>query len=89
MSAGLDALLQTVTNSSLRNPVEPYFASAWNFMTDNCSRFTIAMWISVVLHEVGLKSAPLIYIFSLPPGGLLWAVRAWFSRPVPAVHAKV
>ena len=52
-TAGLDALLQTVTNSSLQNPVEPYFASAWNYMTDNYSRFTIAMWFSVVLHEVG------------------------------------
>lgn len=51
-SEGLDILLQTVANTTLRNPVEPYFASAWNYMTDNYSRFTIAMWISVVLHEV-------------------------------------
>ena len=49
---GLDALLQTVANTSLKNPVEPYVASAWNYMTDNFERFTIAVWFSVVFHEV-------------------------------------
>lgn len=52
MATGLDALLQTVTNTTLRNPVEPYVASAWNYMTDNFDRFTIAMWFSVLLHEI-------------------------------------
>jgi hypothetical protein len=51
-TAGLDALLQTVANSTLRNPAEPYLAYAWNYMTDNYPRFTIAVWFSVVLHEV-------------------------------------
>jgi methylsterol monooxygenase len=51
-ATGLDALLQTVTNSTLRNPVEPYLGSAWNYMTDNYPRFTIAVWFSVVLHEL-------------------------------------
>ena len=49
---GLSVLLQTVANASFHNPVEPYIASGWNYMTDNYSRFTIAMWISIVLHEV-------------------------------------
>ena len=44
-------LLQTVANASY-NPVEPYVASGWNYMTENYSRFTIAVWFSVVLHEV-------------------------------------
>ena len=51
-ATGRDALLQTVANSTLRNPVEPYLGSAWNYMTDNYPRFTIAVWFSVVLHEV-------------------------------------
>ena len=51
-SAGsLSALLQTVANTSY-NPVEPYVASGWNYMTENYSRFTIAVWISLILHEV-------------------------------------
>ncbi|CAI8025336.1 Methylsterol monooxygenase 1 [Geodia barretti] len=52
VATGLDALLQTVANSTLRNPVEPYLGSAWNYMTDNYPRFTIAVWFSVVLHEL-------------------------------------
>ena len=51
-SAGsLSALLQTVANAS-HNPIEPYVASGWTYMTDNYSRFTIAVWISLILHEV-------------------------------------
>lgn len=51
---GLEILLERVTNSSYMygNPVEPYIASGWNYMTQNYSRFTIAMWFSVMLHEV-------------------------------------
>ena len=55
-AGGLDVLFQTVANTSLHNPVEPYIASAWNYMTDNYSRFTISMWISVVLHEVRFEA---------------------------------
>lgn len=89
--AGLDALLQTVTNSSLQNPVEPYFASAWNYMTDNYTRFTIAMWFSLVLHEVGFFLSPRFLMLrkTISPAGVLWAVRAWLSRTVSAIHAEV
>ena len=51
-AGGLNDLLHMVGNTSVHNPVEPYIASAWNYMTNNYSRFTISMWISVVLHEV-------------------------------------
>lgn len=51
-AGGLEALFQTVANSSIRNPVEPYFASGWNYMTDNYSKFTISVLFSIILHEV-------------------------------------
>jgi hypothetical protein len=91
MSAGgLNYLLHTVANTSLHNPVEPYVASAWNYMTDNYSRFTIAMWISVVLHEVlfyegsaVLNAHPLLH----GAGGVLRSLCARFHCPIPTFHA--
>lgn len=57
MSVDSDFLMQTlyktasvVGNSSV--PFEGYIASGWNYMTDNYSKFTIAMWFSVIYHEV-------------------------------------
>jgi methylsterol monooxygenase len=38
--------------ASIPNPAEPYFAAAWTKMTDSCSRYTIAVWISIVYHEI-------------------------------------
>ena len=95
MATGLEALLQTVSNSTLRNPAEAYFASAWNYMTDNYSRFTISVWISVILHEVTSLSISLSLFFhlslslSLSAGGVLRAVWTRIHRSVPAVHAEV
>ena len=46
-------LLATLQRSTeFTNPLEPYLASAWNYMTDTYEPFTIAMWFSVILHEV-------------------------------------
>ena len=39
-----------VGNSSI--PFEGYVASGWNYMTDHYSKFTIATWFSIILHEV-------------------------------------
>lgn len=47
-----EVFFQTVANTTIRNPVEPYFASAWNYMTDNFSRPVISIVFSVILHEV-------------------------------------
>lgn len=90
-SEGLDILLQTVANTTLRNPVEPYFASAWNYMTDNYSRFTIAMWISVVLHEVyeDIYSDVFIIIYAAFPGYILWSVSPRIFSPIFTIHAKI
>ncbi len=33
----------TINGIGLSNPLEPYLASAWNYMTDNYSLFTIAV----------------------------------------------
>ena len=38
---------------AIPNPLEPYFAQAWTAMTDSCSKYTIAVWISIIYHEVG------------------------------------
>lgn len=39
-------------NTSL--PFEGYMASGWGYMTDNYSKFTIATWFSIILHEVNI-----------------------------------
>ena len=53
MSGGLAILLEKMTNSSgFENPAEPYVASGWNYMTQNYSRFTIAVLFSALIHEV-------------------------------------
>lgn len=39
-----------VGNTSV--PFEGYIASGWEYMTDNYSKFTIATWFSIILHEV-------------------------------------
>ena len=34
------------------NPVQEYFKDAWTYMTDNYTKFQIATWGSLLLHEV-------------------------------------
>ena len=87
-SSGLDVLIETMVNATPRNPVEPYFASAWNYMTDNYSRFTIAMWISVVLHEVGrtMLSDSNHHVFA---GSVFRTLSSWIHGPVPSVHEEI
>ena len=47
-SVGKVALAVGYLNISL----EGYVASGWNYMTDHYSKFTIATWFSIILHEV-------------------------------------
>ena len=84
----MHVLLQTVGNAS--NPLEPYFASVWNYMTDNYSRFTIAMWISVALHEVRTCRAGSLRYTVRPStvGCLLWFLCTRVHCPVSTLHAK-
>ena len=34
------------------NPLQEPFADAWRYMTNNYSRFQIAVWGSLIVHEV-------------------------------------
>ena len=93
-------LLQTVANASF-NPLEPYLASGWNYMTDNYSRFTIAVWISLILNEVRGRNiakpvtrgpghrTPCTCVYYCYAGGLLRSLCAWFRCTVPALHAEI
>lgn len=35
------------------NPIKQSFANAWMYMTKNYTKFQIATWGSLILHEVG------------------------------------
>ena len=42
------------TLGNITNPLdEAILGPAWTYMTDNYSKFTIAFWFSIALHEVG------------------------------------
>lgn len=38
------------------NPVEPYFRSYWMAMTDRYTKFQIATWGSLIVHEVSIEN---------------------------------
>lgn len=43
-----------------QNPLQEPFKNAWNYMLDNYTKFQIATWGSLIVHEA------LYFLFSLP-----------------------
>ena len=48
---------------NITDPIdEAFLGPAWTYLTENYSKFTIAFWFSIVLHEV---SGQTTYIYAL------------------------
>lgn len=61
----------------------------WTYMTANYSKFTIAFWFSIVLHEVRLKQIIMFKFTRLLTAGLLRFVSARIHCSIPAFHEEV
>lgn len=51
-SAQLTNHIENVLDFFPENPVKDPFARAWMYMTDNYTKFQIATWGSLIIHEV-------------------------------------
>ena len=52
-SSDLTAHIENVLQFLPENPVKDPFERAWVYMTDNYTKFQIATWGSLIVHEVG------------------------------------